>query len=1440
MVKIRAKAIKPKLQKDFKKKKAKVGRKIARDNVTKIDVKTRRINMPLQASITLGNPQTEREQLNKLFKLLNHYNAHNRIQALTDIRNILTSSRVADSYATLVIPKVMERLFDEEKETRDVLVSMMKYMCTQFPSKSLEASAVMLVNYICSGLTTLTRDIRRDSITILNVIALTHGSILASCLDQIFENLLGFLGESSLVTQAQVKSESKTVQDNNRRPSKNILPKKTKSNVKGNKSTNDGEWANRNNTLQLLLTVMCNLLTKSANITRVMEAMNDSSQELDKGTISAISTSTSMASVPRVRRRHTALIFDKASNSRAFKRTKIATSDVSEGVESSGAGDDKAGGMSRDYRKGWLSIALEVTMIKHFQVTWMRLVLRGSALTEHETVVLKLIADMSFLVVQRELGLGLDHNDRLIIGVGDESGSNGTIDENSLRYNIHVLLVIMLSSFPYICKELETTSAEAPHMQALVHKVKALNLCLAETFLLYARKGKLPLHIPHKVFVSASMLTSPITAAASGNDIAVAVNNSSIAYGGSGLQQEVVQADFFVSTVSVVEGFLMELLEDIIHSKVKSGVVTREREVSDDDADSEEEEETSEEEGGEEASKEDKHESRKEKAGVGSSEAISQSARMAPQLFRCLAFFIRPSNASMSLGGTSYDDGDDDDSIADITLSFAPNRQKSVLLPDKGKIILDKIRQLITATAAQCSFSNAVAGGQGGQGECVAQLGRAFIQEVLGPALHCLCTMSRRFTDASAVWVHNTSTAKSSMTYNEKMMFLSFLWHTFTHIPLLFTRWPAVASRTSIKKKKDKKRKLEYSREYCTTLYLLALEGLVSRVPQHYWSVSSNSNGDNGSNVEIMPGQGLEVNVPADMEMLRRVLRNLFLRRRPARSNNVTTDDNDNDDETKLLLQGIPLGHSMFSLCDSERRTILLNVYSRIQSPQLLWEVSLELVRYYGQGAISSSSSSLSRVDKENGILRERKHFMNLLYCRRHWLSLPQVVALLNALLRFHHEALVRHCQHLLENGFDDIGADSDGHHNDRKEDMQLYFTNLALKLSSSSSVSSSVSQVWHDISTPTKPEKIVNYFMKEWQGDKYAWCRNLLYGHHQENNSTHTAGDGDQGNKQKYWYSGQQVIRYVTASSVFGICKKLAMPCVSALDGWAHLHSSRDGGDGHDGTSIKDTQNSSNEDGEQQYCSSSVFSAHMHIDLLDKAALTTALCPLMAVLMESIMVTVYTSEQMNAYSAHHLGDFTVDNGDIKGSKDDKHEEGNVNASIRSVASVEKHSKEANYTVHLMSSVVKWLASPCPIGRLHYGDIMNISELDRVQEEMPLYLKEFPLFICFLESILLKWSIVTDTHNAHNAASTSTSSSSSRHDTMLDGKCLIAALDNTLHHHLLQHIRISCRSYLHAYLMLMSKMAHERTNLTILGQPTDESLVVLMGRLEECVQDFSK
>ena len=95
MVKIRAKAIKPKLQKDFKKKKAKLGRKIARDNVTKIDVKTRRINMPLQASITLGNPQTEREQLNKLFKLLNHYNTHNRIQALTDIRNILTSTKIS-------------------------------------------------------------------------------------------------------------------------------------------------------------------------------------------------------------------------------------------------------------------------------------------------------------------------------------------------------------------------------------------------------------------------------------------------------------------------------------------------------------------------------------------------------------------------------------------------------------------------------------------------------------------------------------------------------------------------------------------------------------------------------------------------------------------------------------------------------------------------------------------------------------------------------------------------------------------------------------------------------------------------------------------------------------------------------------------------------------------------------------------------------------------------------------------------------------------------------------------------------------------------------------------------------------------------------------------------------------------------------------------------
>lgn len=155
MAKIRAKNLKPKIAQDFKKKTAKVGRKVQPSNVTKINVKSKQIHIPLQAQITKKNAQNEAELVDKLLKQLSHYSGPFRESALSELKQYVSESEKANLYVALIVPRAMELLFDEDRDTRKSLLALMKVIMSKFSCQLFASISSVMATYLCSGLSSL-------------------------------------------------------------------------------------------------------------------------------------------------------------------------------------------------------------------------------------------------------------------------------------------------------------------------------------------------------------------------------------------------------------------------------------------------------------------------------------------------------------------------------------------------------------------------------------------------------------------------------------------------------------------------------------------------------------------------------------------------------------------------------------------------------------------------------------------------------------------------------------------------------------------------------------------------------------------------------------------------------------------------------------------------------------------------------------------------------------------------------------------------------------------------------------------------------------------------------------------------------------------------------------------------------------------------------------
>lgn len=153
MGKIRASAIKPKRQVDFKRKKAKVGKKVERSNVTKISVKSKKIVLLDQSkdSVRLADDEANMEAL---LRLTTHYDPRNRVSGLIELKQAF-AKQANSKFVAVTLPAVMELLYDASGDVRSAFLDLIETLCETHSDLSFLSVVSIIVTYLCSGMTSL-------------------------------------------------------------------------------------------------------------------------------------------------------------------------------------------------------------------------------------------------------------------------------------------------------------------------------------------------------------------------------------------------------------------------------------------------------------------------------------------------------------------------------------------------------------------------------------------------------------------------------------------------------------------------------------------------------------------------------------------------------------------------------------------------------------------------------------------------------------------------------------------------------------------------------------------------------------------------------------------------------------------------------------------------------------------------------------------------------------------------------------------------------------------------------------------------------------------------------------------------------------------------------------------------------------------------------------
>jgi pre-rRNA-processing protein IPI1 len=154
--------------KDFKKLKAKVGKKIPNAaSHTKTDFKSARIVLPDQSiNEEKGGAVTRRNlNLSDLLSQIQHYNVAIRKQAYVGFRELFISSpEVLKTELGSVISKFPKGFIDEDRSVRDVTLLLLRHVLDKTTKAQLAPFLKLLLSWLKIGLTHMNERVRLDSI----------------------------------------------------------------------------------------------------------------------------------------------------------------------------------------------------------------------------------------------------------------------------------------------------------------------------------------------------------------------------------------------------------------------------------------------------------------------------------------------------------------------------------------------------------------------------------------------------------------------------------------------------------------------------------------------------------------------------------------------------------------------------------------------------------------------------------------------------------------------------------------------------------------------------------------------------------------------------------------------------------------------------------------------------------------------------------------------------------------------------------------------------------------------------------------------------------------------------------------------------------------------------------------------------------------------------
>lgn len=156
---------------DFKKKTAKVGKKLTPTNQKKIKVSTKKIWLPNQnLKKDEGSGRNEKEELLHCAKHLKGQSDNGRINSLQRIAAIFNApeaSSLSLETVPLVVPSVIELLFDDEREIREETVMTLSSLAAVLPATVFSAVAQLIVSTIRSALNHFNKTVRKDAMVLL-------------------------------------------------------------------------------------------------------------------------------------------------------------------------------------------------------------------------------------------------------------------------------------------------------------------------------------------------------------------------------------------------------------------------------------------------------------------------------------------------------------------------------------------------------------------------------------------------------------------------------------------------------------------------------------------------------------------------------------------------------------------------------------------------------------------------------------------------------------------------------------------------------------------------------------------------------------------------------------------------------------------------------------------------------------------------------------------------------------------------------------------------------------------------------------------------------------------------------------------------------------------------------------------------------------------------